>query len=331
VNIVESPAICAVIVNYDDGLAVQRQLQAYAADDLERFNRWQWIVIHNGPPPVPSLSHSDPAIDRALRQVKIQLTANEGYGSAINRAFFLTDAPFLLALNADLLPTPGFLAGLEQVVEELGRRCPHPHCTADENPYAAGRVGMVGFRLLNPNGTLQGSAGRLPTLRRVVMGLIQPRATRKYVHTIEDRPTEVPWLTGACLLLSRECLNEIGTFDEQYFMYYEDVDLCERARQAGWKIFHDPRWGMIHFNPYHRRALTHRMVFMARHGLLTYFWKHRPRWEWKTLLVIVLAECRFRQWSRNAADREGWKRVETMIRWYREAPNEHHIDAGMLP
>ena len=187
-------------------------------------NGW-WV--HNGPGSPPPLEAAA-AKNTPLARVRIEVTANAGYGAAVNRALASTGARYLLALNADLLPEPGFLRGIHDLIERQ-----------ESGAGAGNRVGVIGFRLLNRDGTPQGSVGRFPTLGRFLYGLLRPRRSRKYRAVATQKMTPVAWVTGACVLLCRACLDDIGGFDEQFFMYYEDVDLCRRCQQAGWSVCHD--------------------------------------------------------------------------------------------
>lgn len=279
------PSLAVAIVNNEHWPSVLAQLLAYHAQSPELFQRTQWVVVHNGPLPLPAFRELEAACPEEVANVPIEFTANRGYGSAVNLALRQTTAGHLLALNADMLPEPGFFEGVHALVAELEARDRHG---------GGDKVATVGFRLVNPDGTEQGSVGRFPTLARIAFGLLRSRADRKYLRTRQDRLTEGPWTTGACLLLSRKFMLEVGGFDESFFMYYEDVDLCLRAWRHGWQVLFEPRLTLRHFEPYHRRRLTARMVYVARHGLLRYFWKHRPGWEFKALCRIVQLESRLR-------------------------------------
>ncbi|MFO0945382.1 MAG: glycosyltransferase family 2 protein [Planctomycetota bacterium] len=277
------------------------------------FRQIQWLVIHNGEQALPELQSDDADVNALMSSV---LTSeNLGYASAIQLALKQTQAPFLLVLNADLMPEPGCLPAVVKVTEEWESRWE--------------KVGIVGFRLFNADGTPQGSAGQFPNFWRIVVGLLRPRARRKYLHLPLDQCIRVPWVTGASFLLSRECLNAIGGLDERFFMYYEDVDLCLRASEAGWTTIHDPAATWRHFHPYHGRPLTHRMVYFARHGLLRYFWKHRPQWEFQCLSRIVLFECWYRR-LRDPVD-QGWSKIESMVRAHGEDPERFRVMSSDLP
>ena len=117
-------------------------------------------------------------------------------------------------------------------------------------------VGIVGPRLVYPDGTFQHSCRTFPTLHTVIArgitfnkhrssisGFMQQHLMINYDHVI---PREVDWILGAAMMIRRECINEIGGFDEKYPIYYGDVDLCWRANKHGWKVVYNPEAIAIH-------------------------------------------------------------------------------------
>jgi GT2 family glycosyltransferase len=284
------PLLSAVIVNHDQWPLALAQLEAHENQNPVLFAQIQWLVIHNGPEPVDFASCKS----RAIKQIEIAHRPNRGYGEAVNYALRHTSAPFLLALNADLFPEPSFLDGVAERTRQLSSQ-------------TSVRVGVVGFGLRNADGSPQGSSGSFPTFARILAGLVKPRGIRKYRKIVSQRPVPVPWVTGACILLDRRCATQIGGFDERFFLYYEDVDLCLRARQSSWTVEYDPRPVIRHLQPYHLRPLTLRMAYLARRGLLLYFLKHRPRWEFRALAGVVRVESRLRRPM-------GWRRIGDMAR-----------------
>src|SRR5439155_5012333 len=88
---------------------------------------------------------------------------------------------------------------------------------------------------------------------------------------------------------------EMGGFDEDFFLYYEDVDLCRRARAAGWSVWYEPTVKVTHLSPLHTRPVPPPLRLMTRHALLVYGSKHWPRWQFRTLGLLVAAEARLRQ------------------------------------
>jgi GT2 family glycosyltransferase len=105
----------------------------------------------------------------------------------------------------------------------------------------------------------------------------------------------VPWVTGCCLLLRRDCLRQLGGFDEEFFLYYEDVDLCRRARAEGWSVWFEPALRVIHHQPLHCRPVPAVLRVLTRHALLRYASKHWPAWQLRVLTQIVRSEAWLRR------------------------------------
>jgi GT2 family glycosyltransferase len=105
-------------------------------------------------------------------------------------------------------------------------------------------------------------------------------------------------------LMRGECWRQLGGFDEDFFLYYEDVDLCRRARAAGWSVWLEPRLRAIHHRPLHSRTVPPLLRLSTRHGLLTYSAKHWPRWQSQVLAGIIKVEAWMRRfWARWQGDR----------------------------
>jgi GT2 family glycosyltransferase len=162
---------------------------------------------------------------------------NRGYGAACNLGARETSRDFLLFLNSDAVTQPG---AVEALVAAL-----------DSDP----RTAVAGPRLENPDGTLQPSIMRLPTLWRIfcessgLAFLFGGRAPlRGHSATREDysRAHAVECVKGATLLVRRTAFREVGGFDESFFLYAEESDLCARLRRSGWKILFEPAARVFH-------------------------------------------------------------------------------------
>src|SRR5207237_2225464 len=143
-----------------------------------------------------------------------------------------------------------------------------------------------------------------PTLAGTLAGLARPRARRKYLPRRTRRRCRVAWVTGCCLLVRRDCLRDLGGLDEGFFLYYEDVDLCRRARERGWSVWYEPGLRVIHHRPLHARAVAVPIRVITRHALLTYSAKHWPAWQSQMLTWLVWAEAwvrtRWKWWKGDA-------------------------------
>jgi GT2 family glycosyltransferase len=185
-------------------------------------------------------------------QVKlVSLGKNVGFAAACNRGCLeLPDSEFLLFLNPDVLPK------LETVQALIAYADAHP------------AVGIVGPRLDNPDGSLQRSFRAVPTvgivlLRRTPLGRLFPRTLERFL--MRDRSSSAPfavdWLLGACMLLRRSAFVSIGGMDERFFLYFEDVDVCLRMWNSGWKVHYIPTVSMVHA---HNRASAQRQWILPK-------------------------------------------------------------------
>jgi GT2 family glycosyltransferase len=167
----------------------------------------------------------------------VELDVNLGYGVALNRGIGLASGTYLIVMNSDAWPQG-------EAVERLA-------AFAESEP----RVGIAGPRLLNPDGTLQPSVRGFPTLWRLateylLLRWLAPRSRllNSFYGAGFDHGSrrDAEFLVGAVLLVRRETLDEIGGFDEHFFMYNDEVDLCYRARAAGWNVVFWPEAEFVH-------------------------------------------------------------------------------------
>jgi GT2 family glycosyltransferase len=167
----------------------------------------------------------------------VELDSNPGYGGALNRGIALASGTYLILMNGDAWPREG---AVERLVT-----------FADSEP----RAGVVGPRLVHPDGTLQPSVRGFPTLWRLATEYLflrwlapRSRLLNSFYGSGFDHAArrDAEFLVGAVLLVRSETLREIGGFDERFFMYNEEVDLCYRARAAGWSVVFWPGAEFVH-------------------------------------------------------------------------------------
>lgn len=204
---------------------------------------------------------------------------NLGYTGGNNLAARLARGRYVLFLNPDTVVEPGAVEALASQLD----RC------AD--------VGAVGPRLHFPNGQVQSSRRRFPgRLTGLVESLVfqrwlggLPIVRRFYMEDRSDSEAQdVDWLVGACLMVRREALERSGLFDERFFMYSEEVDLCRRLRSDGWRVVFEPSAVVVHHegksseqNLFHRERRFHQSRAM-------YYEKHVGR-GWSLLLRAATA------------------------------------------
>ncbi len=240
-----------VIVNFETRELLKENLDAAlaAAEEVDG----EILVVDNH-----SADGSAAMVRERYPSVRVlENETNIGFAAGANRGIGESTGRHVFILNADArLPE----TGLKDLLAFAEAR------------YAADRTGIVGVRLLNTDGTLQYSKGRFPTLARTLADAFRPRLRRKYCFRGYEAPGETDWVTGAGLLVRRELLEEVGLLDENFFLYYEDVDLCWRARKGGWKVAYCPAVSMYHSNPYagREKALAYIPVEIRRSHLYFY-------------------------------------------------------------
>jgi N-acetylglucosaminyl-diphospho-decaprenol L-rhamnosyltransferase len=189
-----------------------------------------------------------------------------GFGANVNAGVRATTSELVCAVNPDAVPRERAVATLREFLEG------HP------------RAGAAGPRMTYRDGTVQPSRRRFPTvggtlLRRTPLRrLVDPyKVQRRHYHLGEQppAPVEADWMLGGFLMLRRSMLDELGGFDEGFFLYGEDIDLCYRAARAGWERWYVPDAVVVHEHQAvtDRRILTRRTLWHWR-GILRFVRKH---------------------------------------------------------
>jgi N-acetylglucosaminyl-diphospho-decaprenol L-rhamnosyltransferase len=284
----ETPRLSVIIVNYCQWESTAKLVRQILRTAPSRQGAVEVVVVDNHSPWHPIASRL-----RRWRGVSLRRWGrNRGFARAVNEGCRLSRGQWFLLLNSDLTLTNGFLEGVLKVADELSG--------------GAERAGILGFQLLNEDGSGQLSTGIFPTLATTLSGLMRPRASRKYRSPSSDRRCKVPWVSGCCLLLRRECAQELGGLDKSFFLYYEDVDLCRRARAKGWSVWFEPALRAVHQSPLHQRSVPPGLRLITRHSLLTYGMCHWPAWQFTVLTGIVYLEAWVRSLrARRSGDQRG--------------------------
>ena len=207
----------------------------------------------------------------------VESGGNVGYAAAANRGIAATTAPVVAVCNCDIRVSPGTAGAL---VARLERELD---------------LAAVGPAIENPDGSRYPSARRVPRLSdaigHAVFGFVRPnnRYTRRYrqLDVDPDLARDVDWVSGAAIWLRRAALDQIGGWDEGYFMYVEDVDLCWRLRTAGWRVAFEPSGRVTHIQGASTELRPHRMVAAHHRSLLRFAGK---RWHgWRRVLLVPAA------------------------------------------
>ncbi len=164
---------------------------------------------------------------------------NLGLAAGVNVGIKHATGTYYLVLNPDMIALPG---SVQTLVDFM-----------DKNP----AVGIAGGKLISPNGKLQYSCYKFYTpmtivYRRTLLGKTDSgkATTRAFLMKDFDHKeiTDVDWLMGACLIVRKKACDEVGGMDEQFFLYFEDVDWCRRMWEANWRVTYVPQAVFSHFH-----------------------------------------------------------------------------------
>src|SRR5829696_3936918 len=216
------PVLSAIIVSYRTPAEVAAAVASLRAQTLPPD---EIVIVDNSAPdgaPLPQLPE--------LAGVRIERpSTNLGYGAGCNLGARSASGDDLLILNADVVLTAGATASLA------------------ERLHSDDRIAVVGPRIFS-HGEMQLSARAFPSLRTGLLGrrslmtrlLVRARRYPAEFRRAQGSGGPVDWVSGACMLVRRSAFDKIGGFDEGYWMYWEDADLCRRLVDGGWEIHFEP-------------------------------------------------------------------------------------------
>jgi len=219
------------------------------------------VVIDNASP-----DGSAEMVRRKFADVRlIENRENLGFAKAANHGISASHGRYVFLLNPDAEVHPGALAALVHFGDD----------NAD--------VGIFGPKILNPDGSIQYSCRRFPTLaagifRNSFLGRLFANNpyTREYLMADWDHnePRDVDWVSGAALVARRDLLDDVGPLDERFFMYCEDVDLAYRAKQKGWRVMYFPGATVVHARARSSDQDPNRMIAEFHKSMYRFFKKH---------------------------------------------------------
>ena len=204
---------------------------------------------------------------------------NAGFARANNQGLAQAQGRYVLLLNPDTEVHPGALEALVAFMDA------HP------------QAGACGARLLNADGSLQPACHPMLTpgrefWRLLFLERLRPRATYPMHRWDTVTPRRVEVIKGACLLLRRAALDQVGVLDDSYFMYTEEVDLCYRLAQAGWELWYVPAAVVTHYGEASSRQVREEMYVQLYRSKIQFYRKFggAPRARLaKTLLALAYA------------------------------------------
>jgi hypothetical protein len=276
-----SADVAAVLVNYNAGSELVLALQSLASDLAGRD--WEAVVVDNA-----SVDGSDSFAHAFAPRVRLLRNAtNVGFGRAVNQGIAACRAPVVLIMNPDCQVHAGAVATL--------------HAQLDAHEACA----VVGPRVLDPEGTVQGSARGDPDMLTGLFGRtgrlrewfpLLPAARRNVVTDAaigNGTPSVVvDWVSGACMLVRRSAFDAVGGFDERYFMYWEDADLCRRLRARGYHVRYVPGATVVHQVGHSSRTARAGSIRAFHDSAYLYYATHVAKGPLKRALARVLLSAR---------------------------------------
>lgn len=260
-----------IVVTFNSAADIERCLRSIVDHPPRRAI--EIIVVDNG--------STDDTVARALGASPLVVVdaapTNLGFGAANNRAARRATGRVLVFLNPDAIVTPGV----------IDRLCD----TLDDDP----TVTAVGPRLVDDAGRAELSFGAVPSplaewrQKRLVQG--SARGDTQIARAVERMTSEskdVDWVSGACLACRAEDFRRVGGFDERFFMYLEDVDLCVSLRHAGGRVRFDATQTVTHLRGRSRASAQSATERSYRRSQLAFYAKHRPGWVPALRLYLTL-------------------------------------------
>lgn len=246
----------------------------------------QSLRVQQGSPSTEVIVVDNASADNTVQMLRdefpevtaLRNTENLGFAAATNQALARARGRYLMMLNPDTVLPADALSRMVQV--------------ADDNP----RAGIVAPRLVYPDGSLQYSCRRFPTItaaifRNTILGALFPgaRAAADYVMADWDHASarEVDWASGAAIAIRRELYQRIGPLDEGFRWGSEDVDYCLRAHQAGWGVLYTPEPVIVHTVGRSSDQAVVRSIITAHHSMYRLYAKHFARNPISRLLVWI--------------------------------------------
>lgn len=260
-----------IIVNYNAAESLRALLNSL---DLANATTTEVIVVDNA-----SMDDSRRMVRDEFKNVKlIEIEINRGFGAAINRGLEESLGDVVAICHSDVIATVHVITELCDRVREGRHR----------------RVAAVAPRLIGLDKREAPSAARLPGLTRGLLGVFSPgHAQRKFVPHL-DHASDHEWALCACAAFDRETLDEAGGFDQGFFLYYADADLCRRLHERSYRILFARDLAVVHGKQFAENVMAPHLGRLLRKDQLRYFAKHHPKWH----RHVLSGAMQLREWVR---------------------------------
>lgn len=259
-----------IIVNYNSRELLCQCLNSISINSDQIAS--EVIVIDNN-----SQDDSVAYLHKYYPEIKlIENNKDVGFGKACNQGIKIARGRYIILLNDDCEIFTNTLSMLKQLTERL---------------IPEDRIGIIGGKILNSDRTLQFSYGKFPTVFSTILDMFKPPEQRKVQVSGYDIPHYVDWVTGAFMIINRDIFAEIDYFDKNYFMYYEETDLCFQAKAKGWQILYDPAPQIMHKTPHSTKKENTPLFIQAeiRKSHLYFFRKNRS---FSSFVIISIASLK---------------------------------------
>lgn len=262
-----------VVVTYNSSKHIKECLQSII--DSMGSLKYQIILIDN--------NSQDNTLNVINQYKDIKVICNDeniGYAKACNQATPFINGNNILFLNPDTL-----------IQGDLIQKSMNFLKLDNEN-------GILGVKLLNHDKSLQYSVGRFPTISNLIFDKVffLNKILPVYFQRKESYYSKVnypDWVSGAFFLVEKEVIDKIGGFDEEYFMYMEEVDFCYRAKQAGWQTVFYPETSVVHYNLGKSEKNRYNKYINQRIGLVNFFKKFYSSKKLNSLIKLLKLEIKF--------------------------------------
>jgi GT2 family glycosyltransferase len=256
--------LSVIIINWNTCELLDRCLKTLSMElkILNLFDRESEVYV------VDNNSADGSDIEVAKNHSWVRLICNKenlGFARANNQALQLASGKYILLLNPDTEIYPGAIGSLISFLDN------HPH------------AGIVAPQLINTDGSIQASCRAFPSFLGLLCELIglsrimPPGSNARRYKMLDwghDDERQVDQPEGACLLVRKELFSQIGLFDEDFFMLFEEVDWCYRVKQAGWEIWFTPKAKVLHHLGQAIKQVKTKMILSSHRGLYRYWYKH---------------------------------------------------------
>jgi len=203
----------------------------------------------------------------------IKNKVNKGFAQGNNKGFKVCNGEFILILNPDIIITPN--THIDELIDEYNKN---------------EKIGIVAPKLIYEDGRVQESARSFPNpIVLLIRGLGLENIYRNFefykkfllLDKNDNLPTYVDWVIGAFVLIKKDILIEHNGFDDNFFMYYEDADLCLRLKKTNYKILYVPQYEAIHqYQRESSKKIFSKLKFYHIKSIIIFFSKH-----WAFLLL----------------------------------------------